>query len=179
MAIIDLQLKAELLNVTGLIPNEEKEAYNWHFKIRCGSCNETTKTFVTINRVVRTQSGSQISGSRGDANLVMKCKFCKREGSATIVSKPIEYTDKDSGKFASILSIECRGLEPVEFEPRDGWRVVGTESQAKFDVDLTEGEWYDYDEDAGVEISVTEIKAQFVRAKHPTKGAASNKLSTK
>ncbi|PIA13955.1 DUF866-domain-containing protein [Coemansia reversa NRRL 1564] len=174
MAIIDLQLKAELLNVTGLIPNEDKEAYNWHFKIQCGSCQEITKNFVTINRV----QGTQISGSRGGANLVMKCKYCKREGSASIVSMPIEYTDKNNGKFASILSIECRGLEPVEFEPRDGWRVVGTESQAKFDVDLTEGEWYDYDEDAGVETSVTEIKAQFVRAKHPAKDASSNKLPT-
>ncbi|KAJ2083294.1 hypothetical protein H4R24_000941 [Coemansia sp. RSA 988] len=175
MAIIDLQLKAELLNVTKLIPNEVKEPYSWHFKFRCGSCNETTKNFVTIDRA----QNSQISGSRGDANLVMKCKFCKREGSADIVSNPVEYTDKDNGKFVSILSLECRGLEPVHFEPRDGWRVTGTKSQAKFDVDLTEGEWYDYDGDAAVEISVTEVKSGFVRAKHPIKDSVGSKPSKK
>ncbi|KAJ1732130.1 hypothetical protein LPJ61_002194 [Coemansia biformis] len=167
MTIIDLQIKAELLNVTALVPDEEETAYNWHFKMRCGSCNETTANFVTINSV----EGNQISGSRGDANLVMRCKFCKREASASIVGKPVEYTDADSGKFVRILSLECRGLEPVEFEPRDGWTARGADSKTRFAIDLTEGEWYDYDEEAGLEVSVTEIEHRFERGRGPAKGA--------
>ncbi|KAJ2709202.1 hypothetical protein H4R19_004372 [Coemansia spiralis] len=167
MTIVDLQIKAELLNVTALVPDEDEAAYDWHLKTRCGSCSEVTANFVTINRV----ETSPISGSRGDANLVMRCKFCKREASASIVGKPAEYMAADSGQFVTVLSLECRGLEPVEFEPRDGWTARGAESGTRFAIDLTEGEWYDYDEEAALEVSVTDIGHRFERGKGPAKGA--------
>ncbi|KAJ2758968.1 hypothetical protein IWQ56_005863 [Coemansia nantahalensis] len=167
MTVIDLQIKAELLNVTGLVPDESETAYDWHLKTRCSGCNEVTANFVTVNDV----ETSKISGSRGDANLVMRCKFCKREASVGIVGKPAAYTAEHSGKFATVVSFECRGLEPVEFEPRDGWAAQGAESKTRFAVDLTEGEWYDYDEGASLEVSITEIEHRFERGKGPAKGA--------
>lgn len=120
-----------------------------------------------------------MSSGRGEANLVMKCKFCKRESSAgksysftvptkpmscsrrnilpnahdikkntiDFASKPIAYEIENNEKFATIVTIECRGLEPVDFEPRMGWKAKGAESGTVFDdVDLSEGEWVEYDD---------------------------------
>ncbi|KAJ1960455.1 hypothetical protein H4R35_007541, partial [Dimargaris xerosporica] len=75
MGKIALAMKAELVNVTGLQPADT--SYDFHFKIKCTSCQEVSDNFVTINR----EDTSPISGSRGEAHLVMRCKFCKREGS--------------------------------------------------------------------------------------------------
>lgn len=42
---------------------------------------------------------------------------------------------------------------------------MGIESNTKFDaIDLTEGDWYDYDEKAGDEVSIKEMKWEIKRA---------------
>lgn len=39
------------------------------------------------------------------------------------------------------------------------WQVKGAESGTAFtEVDLSDGEWYDYDDKAGEEVSIKEIK---------------------
>ncbi|KAJ1965376.1 hypothetical protein GGI12_000808 [Dipsacomyces acuminosporus] len=157
MVKLDLQFHAELLNVTNLAPADPD--FNWSFKVKCNSCNEETPNFITISA----EDSNKISGSRGEANFVMRCKFCGRESSASIEGQPKPYTADDSGSFVSILTLECRGLEPVDFEPRDGWVAEGAESQTPFEVDLSEGEWYDYDEKAG-EVSITDIQFKITRA---------------
>ncbi|KAJ1797988.1 hypothetical protein LPJ59_002794, partial [Coemansia sp. RSA 2399] len=129
--------------------------------IQCNHCHEVDDNLITISA----EDSTQISGSRGEANLVMRCKFCKREGVASIVGSPVPYTADNSGGFASVLTIECRGIEPVEIELRDGWVAKSTESEERFELDLAEGEWYDYDDKASVEVSVTEIESRFVRTK--------------
>lgn len=53
----------------------------------------------------------------------------------------------NNDKYATIVTVECRGLELVGFEPREGWKAKGHESGTPFeDIDLTEGDWADYDE---------------------------------
>lgn len=45
------------------------------------------------------------------------------------------------------------------------WVATGIESGTKFDgIDLTEGDWFDYDEKAGEEVSVKDMKWEIVRA---------------
>ncbi|KAJ1929187.1 hypothetical protein EC988_010122, partial [Linderina pennispora] len=119
MVKLDLQFQAELTNVTNVVPADAD--YAWNFKVKCNSCHEVTPNFITISA----EDNNSISGSRGEANFVMRCKFCKRESSASIEGSPKPYTADDSGSMATILSLECRGLEPVEFEPRDGWKAEG------------------------------------------------------
>ncbi|KAI9471169.1 hypothetical protein BX667DRAFT_472184 [Coemansia mojavensis] len=131
MAIFDLQLKAELENVTNLAPRESKES-NFY----------------------------DISGSRGEANLVMKCKFCKRESTATLLSDPVPYSN--SGQFATVMQLECRGLEPVSFSPRGEWQAQGVESDTTFAVDLEDGDWGDYDEKTEEAVGVSDFEARFV-----------------
>ena len=49
--------------------------------------------------------------------------------------------------------------------PQGDWKAVGAESGTKFEgIDLTEGEWFDYDEKAGEEVSITGVKWEIRRA---------------
>ncbi|KAF9952650.1 hypothetical protein BGZ65_005142 [Modicella reniformis] len=158
--ILALQIKAELENLTDLIPAFDD--HTWHFKVQCTKCRETDANLITMSSLEKAQTSS----GRGEANLVMKCKFCKCESSADFTSKPVPYNEKDNGKFASIVTIDCRGLELVGFEPRSGWKAKGFESEMDFDdIDLSEGEWADYDEKAGLPVGINAIEAQFIKVK--------------
>lgn len=45
------------------------------------------------------------------------------------------------------------------------WEAVGTESGTKFTgIDLSEGEWFDYDEKAGEEVSIKDLMWEIRRA---------------
>jgi hypothetical protein len=45
------------------------------------------------------------------------------------------------------------------------WLVDGLDTSTKFtEVDLLEGEWYDYDEKAGEEVSIKELKWEVQRS---------------
>lgn len=108
-----------------------------------------------------------MSGSRGEANFVWKCKNCKRESSANIKAAPTGYdaSKESSSSPQRILEFDCRGLEFVDFKPEGEWLTEGAESGTKFaEVDLSEGEWFDYDEKAGEEVSVKDIKWDIRRA---------------
>jgi hypothetical protein len=76
---------------------------------------------------------NEVSGSRGEANFVWKCKNCKvflpaslsmrhkltrlqREHSANIKAAPASYAQTDPPKTVNILEFDCRGLEFVEFK---------------------------------------------------------------
>ncbi|KAI8055630.1 hypothetical protein BDF22DRAFT_617566, partial [Syncephalis plumigaleata] len=88
--------------------------------------------------------------SRSEAHLVMRCKFCTRDNSATFVGNTRDYSGEKSGEFQTLAELDCRGLEPVEFEPRVRWIYVQANSGVRYDdVDLTEKEWVEYDEKVG------------------------------
>ncbi|KAK3821616.1 MAG: DUF866-domain-containing protein, partial [Benniella sp.] len=154
-----LQIKAELENITELVPAHDD--HTWHFKVQCTKCRETDPGFITMN-AIETKS---LSTGRGEANLVMKCKGCKNEGSASFQSKPVAYVP-ESSKYSTIVKFDCRGLELVGFEAREGWKAKGDESGTVFeDIDLTEGEWVDYDAKSGLPVSISNIECQFVKDK--------------
>ncbi|KAI7878287.1 DUF866-domain-containing protein [Lichtheimia hyalospora FSU 10163] len=138
MVKLALYLKADLENVTNLKP---MAGFEWHFKD-------------TVD----------MPGSRGTANLVMRCKFCKRESSAQFDSSfPIQaYSAEQNGKLQKIAVFDCRGLELVDFAPKDPWAAEGTETGYPFqDIDLEEGDWADYDEKAGEPVGISEIEVEF------------------
>lgn len=62
------------------------------------------------------------------------------------------------------MSFDCRGLEPVEWECRGGL-VASTENGKSFEVQLEDGEWYDFDDDANESVSVTNVQSQFKKLK--------------
>lgn len=60
--------------VTDLRPNDSAESpFYYTFKVQCTSCRETHPNFVTMSRF----EVHDVSGSRGEANFVWKCKNCK------------------------------------------------------------------------------------------------------
>ncbi|GME69391.1 unnamed protein product [[Candida] boidinii] len=68
------------------------------------------------------------------------------------------YKIEQNKKRVAILEIDARGLELIEFIPEGLFSCKGAETSTVFEeVDLSEGEWYDYDDRAGEEVSITEI----------------------
>lgn len=58
-----------------------------------------------------------------------------------------------------MLKMDTRGVDVVEFVPDGKFVCKGAESSTKFqEVDLSENEWYDYDDNAGDEVSITDIE---------------------
>lgn len=89
----------------------------------------------------------------------------QRESSATIKSGPTPYVISSPPKPQNILMFECRGCEFTEFKPEGDWLATGEESGTKFlAIDLSEEEWFEYDEKAGQEVSVKEVKWEVKRA---------------
>jgi hypothetical protein len=63
------------------------------------------------------------------------------------------------------LEFDCRGLEFTEFKAEGEFLATGIESGTKFSgIELPDGEWYDYDEKAGEEVSITNVEWEIRRA---------------
>ncbi|KAI4197980.1 MAG: hypothetical protein LQ350_005565 [Teloschistes chrysophthalmus] len=156
-----LTLTADLSGVTDLLPLDiEAEPFFYTFKIQCTSCRETHPNAVSISRFEK----SDISGSKGEANFVWRCKACKRESTATLPALPTPYNATSQPTRQTILVFDCRGLEFIEFVPVGEFTAHGAETNTKFTgIDLSEGEWFDYDEKAGEEVSVKDLKWEIRR----------------
>ena len=53
----------------------------------------------------------------------------------------LKYTNEDKGEWVTLVTFDCRGMEPTDWDPRDGF-VAKAESGTNYaDVDLNE-DWY-------------------------------------
>lgn len=99
------------------------------FQLKCTNCGEAPEhwQYVTIDEVL------DVPGSRGEANLVEKCKLCNRVNtlckffaqthiffliSAILPDTVGSYKLEKNEKWQSIVVFDCRGVEPVDFDPR-------------------------------------------------------------
>ncbi|EPQ60572.1 DUF866-domain-containing protein [Gloeophyllum trabeum ATCC 11539] len=157
-----LSIKADLENVTDLIP--ASDSFEYFFEVKCTSCNEVHPKYVSLNRLEE----KNVAGGKGStANFVWRCGLCKRESSAKFepANPPQPYTADSSGQFAPLVTIDCRGLEFTNFDPRGTWKCVGAESGTVFnEVELEGGEWVDYDEKASLPVSVMKFESKWGRA---------------
>ncbi|XP_004874728.1 UPF0587 protein C1orf123 homolog isoform X3 [Heterocephalus glaber] len=160
MGKIALQLRATLENITNLRPLGED--FRWYLKI--------SLVISLLRLVVKMESVSKkdsvaLKGGRGSASMVQKCKLCARENSIEILSGTIKpYNAEDNEKFKTIVEFECRGLEPVDFQPQAGFAAEGVESGTVFnDINLQEKDWTDYDEKAQESVGIFEVTHQFVK----------------
>ncbi len=53
--------------------------------------------------------------------------------------------------------LECRGCEPASWQAAHGWTVTSEAGNDTEDVDLSEGEWADYDEEGDVALTVLSV----------------------
>ncbi|XP_071811229.1 CXXC motif containing zinc binding protein-like isoform X1 [Apostichopus japonicus] len=157
---VGLQMKANLENVTNL--KADGMDFRWYMKFQCSNCQEVSTAFQYITLAETTD----LKGGRGSANLVSKCKLCSRENSVAIIPESLtSYNADDSNRFKTIVSFECRGMTPVEYSPRVGFVCQGAESSSKFEVDLGENEWVDYDEQSKESVGIYEFESKFVNLK--------------
>lgn len=161
MVVFYLKGKAELANVTGLEPtNSPQDPFEFQFTVTCTKCREQHHKPVSIN----TYEQYEITGSRGEASFVYRCRECKNEHSASIKLTGNQLVD-DNDKWVPILEIDARGVDFNEFIAEGKFACVGKESGTKFsEVDLSDGEWYDYDEKAGEEVSITDVQWSIARS---------------
>ncbi|RKF54638.1 UPF0587 protein C2D10.03c [Golovinomyces cichoracearum] len=150
-----------LVRVTNLRPHDTVENPFWYtFSVQCSSCRQVHPKKLNISRF----ESNAIKGSRGDANLIWKCKSCKREASATIIAPPTAYQQESPATRQKIIEIDCRGLDIIEFSPEGEWLANGSHSKTQFSsIDLTDGEWYEYDETLGEEVNILDLKWEITK----------------
>jgi len=104
MTIYALKIKADLENIEQLIP----KVHNlWKFNISSGGEGGEMRLGVTICD----DDETELANARNSANFVVKWPDTKQQAYANIVKIPKcdgTYKKKDSGKFVSILGLECR-----------------------------------------------------------------------
>ncbi|KAJ9475559.1 UPF0587 protein [Pseudozyma hubeiensis] len=169
MPKLALQLKAQFLAVTSLLPSDPD--HTLMLSLKCTSCHEVHPKLVGVTP---SDSHETTKGARGSANLVMSCGFCKKESSAKFEEptakeplwRAIEAEGEGEGaKWQTLCVLDFRGLEPVGFEASGTWTCKGLESGTLFDsVEFDDGvEWMDYDEKAGGEVSIMELEHRWQR----------------
>lgn len=117
--------------------------------------------------VVSTDEVIELSGSRGTANFAMKwVPDSKHQAYLNVMTelkgiiKPL--TADHEGKYVPIVAFDCRGLEPIAWLPNDSFIVKGAGGRMVWeDVDLSEGEWVEYHESCGGEVSIMDLKWKF------------------
>ena len=163
-------------SVTELLPVDTEETpFYYMFEVQCTSCREHHPNHIGVSQFVRfptisprplappappltrPQEEREIHGSRGEANLVWRCKNCQRESSASIKAGPFAYNYTEPATEQKILTFECRGCEFVGFKPDGEWKAKAIEKDSKFKVDLEDMEWYDYDDKVKEEVSVQNV----------------------
>lgn len=162
MVKIGLQINCQFENIEELKtchPN-----YSFFVKVKCSNCGEVSENWHDITEDTRVAEDSR--NPKG-FNFYMKCKLCGRSNTIDIIEgSNATYTSDDAGKFKTIISFDCRGVEPIKFSPREGWIAKAVENGATFqDIDLAEDDWADYDEKNKASVGISEFKSQFVKLK--------------
>ncbi|CAM6090691.1 unnamed protein product [Calypogeia fissa] len=162
MVLLMLKIKADLENVTNLVPKGGSDGteFTFYFKVKCGNCGSVSDKDSSITA----SEQYPIPKSRGQAHLVQKCKFCENVGNMCLIEgrgKPYNIEDSESSGFGPVACFDCRGIEPVEFSWRDGWSADGLKGTKFEDIDLSDGEWSEYDEKASASVGILNVAYRF------------------
>ena len=162
MVKIALQFKATLENIEELRSTDKD--FRWYLKFACSSCNEESQkwNYVSLGEVNRSAMNRNAIN-----HFSYKCKLCNRENSMTILEDTIKpYTSADQGSFKDIVTFDCRGLNPIDFSPRDCWIAIASDGGKEFkNVDLSDGEWAEYCDKTNKAVGIYDIESKFERVK--------------
>ncbi|KAI7611130.1 hypothetical protein KC319_g20553, partial [Hortaea werneckii] len=102
--MLALAITADLNGVTDLLPEDtEDNPFYYTFKVQCTSCREVHPNWVGVSRF----ETNEVSGSRGEANFVWRCKNCRKEHSASILEAPKAYSQQSPPKPKNIITLDC------------------------------------------------------------------------
>jgi len=91
-------------------------------------------------------------------------KSSKKKPLQDAIKARFTYVKKASGTFATVVIMDCRGLEVVSWEPKVGWSATGVNTSTKFnDINLAE-DFFDYDEESSKEVYIQAIETKVVKA---------------
>ncbi|KAL0017571.1 hypothetical protein SO802_004640 [Lithocarpus litseifolius] len=157
-----LKITAELENLTNLQPQGgcDDPNFSYLFKVKCGRCGEVSQkeTCVTLSETVALPAG------KATTNLMQKCKFCGRDGTITMIpgqGKPLTDEASQSGKYAPLMQFDCRGYEPLEYVFSSGWKAESIEGTKFDDIDLSAGEFSEYDEKGECPVMISNLRSTF------------------
>ncbi len=164
MVKLALQIKCILDNVSSFGPCDA-EGFGWCLSVKCPQCGEEHKNDIFVSK----SEVHDIIGSRGTANFVMSCSFCKKASSIDILQIGDVYDASNSESFKTIMVAEFRGVEPVKFTPEGEWQCSAVNSNKKFSIadgaEMGADGWYDYDDEGACEVSITEFTHKFIKLK--------------
>mmetsp|Transcript_2046 Transcript_2046/g.7347 ORF Transcript_2046/g.7347 Transcript_2046/m.7347 type:complete len:163 (+) Transcript_2046:1202-1690(+) len=98
-----------------------------------------------------------MKGNRGSTNCVFKCKFCERQSYIDVVPSTFtSFNSNDGTKFS--VCFDARGCDVTQWEvnPAD-LKAVGEGGQEFEEIDTLQ-DWADYDEDAGEQVAIYDVK---------------------
>jgi hypothetical protein len=150
---------SEMEGANRVFPLPSSEEFSLRFKLQCKSCNEIQSKTSVLEDGFNHEAKTDIPGGKGTASLVQKCGFCSSPFSLDVTS-----TESQIGSYSSetkapafLATLECRGCEPVEFEAGPGWAVEGSGGTIFNDVDLTSGDFCEFDEKSDASVTVSSI----------------------
>ncbi|EDO18746.1 hypothetical protein Kpol_1028p19 [Vanderwaltozyma polyspora DSM 70294] len=168
------------------VKDSEEAPAEYAFKIVCTDCREEHDSNVLINRFEK----HEMPGSRGEASFLLKCKFCSKDCSVNMsqferdwYNNEVESNEENLTKVSTHrkknglkniskeiyipLEFDCRNCEIIGFEPSSVVFEVELVSGSKLECQFDQGEneWYDYDDDAGEEVSITDMKFDVSKGK--------------
>ncbi|XP_020960935.1 UPF0587 protein C1orf123 homolog isoform X2 [Arachis ipaensis] len=180
MVLLMLMITADLENLTNLQPQFgcNDPDFSYMFKVKCGNCGELSQkeTCVSLKETI------SIPRSRGIAHLFQKpyhrkfpwtrilsyiqkqCKFCGRDGTVAMIEgrgQPLTHSQSQSGKYAPLMLFDCRGYEPVDFLFADGWTAESLEGTTFGNIDLSSGDFADYDEKGECPVTISNLRSTF------------------
>ncbi len=144
-----------VIDPTELIEDENSKEPPYHFGLSWeGSKKKSVLTVLDADSLKATLKKTSKKGK-------------KAKGGGEDPRMPRAYTSDDNEAFVPILALECRGLEPYAFHPMGGEFLVESEGGMVFegeDVDLSEGDWADYDGDNDISVSISDFESKFEAA---------------
>lgn len=149
---IAIEIKAETDGVSMLTPVSYS---SFHYTIKCTQCGAEREN------ISFDDSEKEIQGSRGTAHFVMNCKDCKRQCNINYTSNNFNQESDDYTEWERILTLECRGCS-IEQVTCNDWSIK-SESGKDFEWDAGD-DFFEYDEDLGRPVTVSELQFQIVNA---------------
>ena len=123
-----LLIHAEIEHVTHIIAESNMFL---PLRLKCTQCREIYPNLIMLDP----NEKYQIKSSRGEANVVLSCKFCKKDANIDLIElREYKIDEPVQGEISfEFAIIECRGAEITEFEPMGPFIINGIEADLSDD----------------------------------------------
>lgn len=75
--------------------------------------------------------------------------------------RALTHEMSESGKYTPLMLFDCRGFEPVDFSFGAGWKAESLEGTKFEEIDLSSGDFCEYDEKGECPVSISNLRAKF------------------